>query len=177
LAFLSFYSEDIVLVVFGEGWQTTATLVALLGMVGILKALGNPGGSIILALGYANIGFWWNLFWVSIVALTLFITLSIEPKVEIVPLVLLGLSLSVGFIWHYIIAYFAKIQYLKIIIHFTKTILICFVISWFSKEILSLLEITNAFSRLLIAGFVCVLLYLPYLYLTEKETISLIRKG
>lgn len=177
LAFLSLYSSDVVLVVFGEGWETTATLVALLGIIGILKALGNPGGAIILALGYANIGFWWNVFWATVVSLGILIALKIQPQVEIVPWVLLGLSLTVGWIWHYLIAHFAKIHYLKIVIHFTKIIIVCFVIAWLSKELINVLEIANAFARLTIAGLVCSLLYLPYLFVFEKEILSLTRKG
>ncbi|MBD3727212.1 MAG: MOP flippase family protein [Moraxella osloensis] len=177
LAFLSLYSSDVVFVVFGAGWETTATLVALLGIIGILKALGNPGGAILLALGYANIGFWWNLFWATVVTISVLVALSIQPQVEIVPWVLLWLSLTVGWIWHYLIAHFAKIHYLKIAIHFTKIIAVCFVIAWLSKELVNILEISNAFLRLALAGLVCGLLYLPYLYLFEKEILRLARKG
>ena len=177
LAFLSLYSSDVVLVVFGEGWEATATLVALLGFIGILKALGNPGGAILLALGYANVGFWWNIFWAAVVTLAILIALNIQRHVEIVPWVLLGLSLTLGWIWHYLIAHFAKIDYLKIVIHFTKIIAVCFVIAWLSKELINFFELTNAFMRLAIAGLACCFLYLPYLYLFEKYILSLSRRG
>ena len=61
LAFLLFFSQEVVRVVFGEGWSSTADLLPAFALVGIIKALGNPGGAIILALGRADVGFWWNL--------------------------------------------------------------------------------------------------------------------
>lgn len=177
LAFLSLFSSDVVLVVFGAGWESTASLVALLGIVGILKALGNPGGAILLALGYANVGFWWNLFWAAVITICILIALNIHPQVEMVPWVLLGLSITVGWIWHYLVAHFAKIYYLKIVINFTKIIVVCFIIAWISKGFVNIFEITNVYMRLTIAGLVCGLLYLPYLYVFESESLSLARKG
>ena len=177
LAFLSLYSSDIVFIIFGEGWETTARVVALLGVIGILKALGNPGGAILLALGYANVGFWWNVFWASVVTLTILIALNIQPKIETVPWVLLGLSLSVSWIWHYLIAHFAKIRYRKIVIHFTKIILVCFLIAWLSLELVNIFELQSPFVRILLAGLLCGLLYLPYLYIFEKEILLFACKG
>lgn len=177
LAFLSLFSTEVVLVAFGEGWEKTATLVALLSILGILKAWGNPGGAMLLALGYANIGFWWNIFWALVITSSIYIVLSVEPRVENVPLVLLGLSLTVGWIWHYLVAYYAKIKYLNIAIHFLKTILVCFLIVWMSHQLLDFIEINHPILRILIAGFVCISLYGPYLYIFEKEILSLARRG
>lgn len=177
LAFLSIYSSEIVQIVFGDGWETTATLVAILGVIGILKALGNPGGAILLALGYANVGFWWNLFWAFIITISLYIALSLEPNVENVPWVLLGLSLTVGWIWHYLIAHYAKIQYLSIAIHFFKVIVVCFVIAWVSFQAVNFYEIHKPALRIAAAAFICFSLYAPYIFIFEKEILSLARKG
>ncbi|MBE0472254.1 MAG: MOP flippase family protein [Methyloprofundus sp.] len=177
LAFLGLHSSDVVLVVFGEGWETTATLVAFLSLIGILRALGNPGGAIVLALGHAHAGFLWNLFWVPLIFISLYVALNINPSVEVVPMVLLGLSLTFGWGWHFMIAYYAKIRYLNVALHFLKIMIVCFVIAWLSKELINALDISNAFVRLAIAGLVCGLLYLPYLYLFENEILSLARKG
>ena len=177
LAFLSFFSQDVVLLVFGDGWQVAADLIAILALVGILKALGNPGGAILLAQGYANIGFWWNIFWAIAVIVGVYAALVIRPDVMTVPWVLLGLSLTIGWIWHYLIAKVAKISYRAILGHFAKIIIFSFIITWLASLVVSLMTICHVFFRLLAAGGICLALYIPYLFYFEKEVIHQCRKG
>ena len=47
---------------FGERWGEAIPLVQILSVLGVLKALGNPSGPILLAKGRADIGFKWNVF-------------------------------------------------------------------------------------------------------------------
>jgi O-antigen/teichoic acid export membrane protein len=47
-------------VVFGDGWAAAVPMVRILALVGLLKCLGNPIGSLLLATGRADIGFRWN---------------------------------------------------------------------------------------------------------------------
>jgi len=47
---------------FGSGWHPSILLIQILALVGILKVLGNPNGSILLAKGRVDIGFKWNIF-------------------------------------------------------------------------------------------------------------------
>jgi len=51
-----------VAVFFGERWQASVPLIQILALMGAVKALGNPSGSLLLAKGRADIGFYWNLF-------------------------------------------------------------------------------------------------------------------
>jgi len=48
-------------IVYGRGWEMTIPLVQILAIMSILKTLGNPSGSILLAKGRADIGFKWNV--------------------------------------------------------------------------------------------------------------------
>lgn len=177
LAYLYFYSNEVVLFAFGSGWEVTANLIATLSFVGILKALANPGGAILLAKGYVKVDFWWNIIWSIILALSIYITLLVTPMVESVPMIILGISLSFGVIWHYIICKYGKIKYRTITIHFLKIIIVCFCIAGFSKVFLDLIDINTAFYRLLIAGAICLSLYAGYLVKFESETFKNIRKG
>jgi O-antigen/teichoic acid export membrane protein len=59
---LAAVSKYVVNIFFGEGWYQAVDLIQILAILGILKALGNPSGSILLAKGRADIGFNWNLF-------------------------------------------------------------------------------------------------------------------
>lgn len=47
LAFLLFFSHEVVQIVFGDGWSASAELLPALTLVGIIKALGNPAGAIV----------------------------------------------------------------------------------------------------------------------------------
>ncbi|MEX2395798.1 MAG: oligosaccharide flippase family protein, partial [Balneolales bacterium] len=49
-------------IVFGPGWEQAIPLIQILALTGLIKAMGNPSGSIILALGRADLSFYWNLF-------------------------------------------------------------------------------------------------------------------
>ena len=48
--------------IFGDQWTPAIPLIQVLAILGIVKTMGNPGGSIVLAKGRADIGFKWNLF-------------------------------------------------------------------------------------------------------------------
>ncbi len=176
LAFLSFFANDIVLVFFGEGWGKTATLVTVLAFVGIGKALGNPGGALILALGRADIGFWWNVFWASSISITLFVVLFYFKTVEAVAFALLALSGTVGIIWHYLIAKIGQISYRSIISHLAKVILVTIIIAWLAKQFVYFVQLEVPILRILLAGFVCSILYTPYLFLVEKPLLKSFKK-
>ena len=177
LAFLSFFSHDVVLLVFGEGWKTAADLITILAMIGILKALGNPGGAILLAQGYANIGFWWNIFWTIAVTAGIYTALVFKPELMTVPWILLALSLTVGWVWHYLIAKVACIRYWPIVWHFAKIIVISFAIAALANLVINQFEMKHVLFRLSLAGLVCLALYAPYIYFFEKTMIQQFRKG
>jgi O-antigen/teichoic acid export membrane protein len=48
-------------VLFGAQWTQSVVLVQILALMGILKAISNPTGSLYLARGRADIGFWLNV--------------------------------------------------------------------------------------------------------------------
>lgn len=60
----------------GSGWETAIPLIQILVIVGILKSLGNPIGSILLAKGRADIGFKWNLFTAAVNSAVLYWAVS-----------------------------------------------------------------------------------------------------
>ncbi|PZO85708.1 MAG: colanic acid exporter, partial [Micavibrio aeruginosavorus] len=72
---LCVFAEDVVRVFYGEGWDETATLVRILCAAGIVKAVLNPAGALILARGRADIGFWWNVLWAVSLSAALYITI------------------------------------------------------------------------------------------------------
>src|SRR5262249_41643510 len=54
-------AEPFVAVLLGARWIQTVSIFEVLALLGILYSLGNPIGSLLLAKGRANIGFWMNV--------------------------------------------------------------------------------------------------------------------
>jgi len=54
-------AHPMVMAFFGEKWLPSVPLIQLLAGVGLLKALTNPVGALVLAKGHADIGFKWNI--------------------------------------------------------------------------------------------------------------------
>ena len=63
-------------VVLGTKWQASIAVTQILVMVGIIKALTNPVGSIWLAKGRADLGFKWNVFVVTANALVFWLSVK-----------------------------------------------------------------------------------------------------
>lgn len=57
---LCFLSEDVVQFMFGEQWKASAQLLSILALWGLLRSFGNPVGSLLLAVGRADLSFKWN---------------------------------------------------------------------------------------------------------------------
>lgn len=176
LAFLVFFSHEVVLVVFGEGWDATAELLPAFAMIGILKALGNPGGAVILALGRADVGFWWNVLWAASVVIGLSIGLTIAPSAHTAVYVLLGLSLTIGILWHVLIAKIAKLTYLPIAKHFLKLFVVVMGIGWLGLMFTNMTGLVAPIFRIAVGGLICALLYMIYLYLFEKSIFEKLKR-
>ncbi|WP_235864103.1 teichuronic acid biosynthesis protein TuaB [Sutcliffiella halmapala] len=55
-------AEVLVPVVFGEKWNASIPVIQILCILGILRVLMNPNGSVLLAKGRADLGFIWDMF-------------------------------------------------------------------------------------------------------------------
>ncbi len=60
-AFLAVFAHEIVMLLFGPKWIKAVVIVQILSIYGAVRSTGNPIGSLLLAKGKANWGFWWNL--------------------------------------------------------------------------------------------------------------------
>ncbi len=58
---LAAVAKPFVVAVYGVRWIPCVPVIQILALVGIIKALGNPVGSLILSKGRADLGFKWNL--------------------------------------------------------------------------------------------------------------------
>ncbi len=62
LAGMFVVAPEFVSLVFGEKWGPSIIVIQIFCVLGIFKSLGNPIGSVLLAKGRADIGFYWNVF-------------------------------------------------------------------------------------------------------------------
>jgi len=176
LTFLIFFSEEIVQIVFGEGWSTTAEIIPFLAVIGICRAIGNPGGAAILAKGRAAVGFWWNLFMSSIIVLGLIVSLSISPFLDTAIYTLLFLYLTVGMLWHVVVSKYGEVRYKEIIKHLIKLCTIVFSIGFLSSVFVHIFNLNSHFINIIIGGLFCGTLYLFYLYVFERKFLYSFKK-
>lgn len=55
------FAPEIVSVVFGKNWVESVPLLRILAFWGLFRSIGNPAGSLVYALGRADLSFWWSL--------------------------------------------------------------------------------------------------------------------
>lgn len=58
---MAILAEPIVLILFGEKWSDSIIVLQILSIYGAIRSTGNPIGSLLLAKGRADLGFYWNL--------------------------------------------------------------------------------------------------------------------
>ena len=85
-------------VVFGDGWEAAVPMVRILALVGVLKCLGNPIGSLLLAKGRADIGFGWNVMTAAVNALAFLA--AVRGGVLAVAWTYLALSVAYAVVFH-----------------------------------------------------------------------------
>lgn len=66
-------APEFIKLVYGAKWAPSIIVIQILCIVGAFKSLGSPIGSILLAKGRADIGFYWNVFVVIMVSLAVIV--------------------------------------------------------------------------------------------------------
>lgn len=176
LTFLIFFSDEIVQILFGEGWSTTAEIIPVLAIIGICRAIGNPGGAAILAQGRADVGFWWNLFWSSFIVLGLLISLSMYPSLNTAIYTLLFLYFTVGMLWHVVVSKYGEVSYRNIIKHLIRLCSIVFSIGFLVSTFVNIFNINSNMITLFLGLMFCGTTYVLYLYIFERNFMRSLRK-
>jgi O-antigen/teichoic acid export membrane protein len=58
---IAILAEPLTIILFGNKWIEAISLIKILALYGMIRSVFNPVGSLILALGRADLGFYWNL--------------------------------------------------------------------------------------------------------------------
>jgi len=70
---IALLAEPLVLTLFGNQWEKSIPLLRILSIYGAVRSTGNPVGSLQLARGRADLGFYWNLGLFMVIPLAIFI--------------------------------------------------------------------------------------------------------
>jgi len=101
---------------FGEKWLNSIPLIQILAILGIIKTLGNPSGTIYLAKGRADMGFYWNI--IVATANTIVFLFVVKYGVTVLAISYVSLVLIYFIAGRYIMWYIIKLgwyQYLDAI--------------------------------------------------------------
>jgi len=66
-------APEFIRLVYGPKWESSIIILQIFCLVGAFKSLGNPVGSVLLAKGRADIGFYWNVFAVIMVSIAVIV--------------------------------------------------------------------------------------------------------
>lgn len=174
LIFLYYFSSDVVHLVYGAGWEKSANIVSILAFVGILKTAGNPSGSLLLGIGRADVGFWWNFFWLIFLSTTLSITLLINPTVLFATYSLLGLSVITTIIYHIIIKNICQVKYKKIIYSFIYIMIVTGIIGYISYKLQIKIYVESVLINLAISILTFFVPYILFAIFSYKSLIMVI---
>ncbi len=154
---------------FGGKWSNTIILIQIMVILGIFKALCNPVGTIELAKGRADIGFYWNMTVFVISAIVLY--LAVQSGVILLVVSYTVLSITNFVIGLFIIRYLTGLkimQYLKAIIKPAEYSIVMGIVTFILYILLELSDINSIFmfTVLIISGGVC---YFLLIFMFEKS--------
>ena len=70
---IAILSEPLVLVLFGDKWHESIAIMQILALYFIFRSIGNPIGSLQLAKGRADLGFYWNLGLLLLIPIVIYV--------------------------------------------------------------------------------------------------------
>lgn len=174
--FMFLFPNETVTFFYGDGMYAVVEILPLFTLLGILKAIGSPGGAVILAKGLANIGFYWNIFISLISLVSLYFALITWPSLHTPVITLLIVFLTVGNVWHYLVKKFGQIRYLPLLVSLSRLFLIVLGIGCIVKYLVYFLEIENITIQLIVASSLSFIFYSIYLFIWERKFLTSIRK-
>jgi len=134
--FLFFSGEHIVTLMFGQEWSTMGSILEWLSLLGVVKALSNPAGPLILAKGKSNIELYWNLLWLIVVLGVVYYTSSSNFEIQEVAKYLAISGLIFAPIWHYLVKKSTSVSYKKIY-PLMIIVAVCFVLNNILNEFIT----------------------------------------
>ena len=168
-------SETFIITLFGPQWIEAAPLLTILLVAGVYKSISTTGYALVLARGKSHLAFYWNLCWTFSLSLILIFSILWIPKITTVAWCILLASLTIGWIWHYMVAKTGDIEYRTFFINIVMgllyilpTIIAVFLLKAIPVDI-------SPFMGLLTIGVIGMLVYSLLLYKFEKDFLVTIK--
>ena len=73
LYWIIFFSGDLILKILGDQWKDASYILKILSLYAMIRSIGNPVGSLIMAKGRFSLGFYWNLLLFFLLPVIIFI--------------------------------------------------------------------------------------------------------
>lgn len=175
LLFLMLNSFQFLELLYGKKWLAAASTFSILSVVGFLKTIANPGGSLLLSKGRADIGFYWNCLWTIALCASISLTLSFNVSIESVATGQLLAGIIFGPAWHWIVIKYGSVNYRDIGMATIRLLLFCvpaFCIV-FCIDQLALNNSLISFSIKITLGFIA---YMVFLLTFFRKRIPIILK-
>jgi len=86
--------------ILGEKWTPIIPLAQILCVYALMRSMGNPGGSLVMSIGRADIEFYWNLGLLFLVPTIVFLAGTFGKSIELVAWTLVGLQLFLWWAWY-----------------------------------------------------------------------------
>ena len=133
---LTAVSNLFIVTIFGQKWLDAVPVLQIMAVVGILRVLMNPNGSVILAKGKANLAFYWDASVLILYGASLWLAVMTN-KLEVVAWTYAGVSLVNFLVGRWLLNWLIQLrfrQYLKTIsVPFLLSLLITAVAFWLKK--------------------------------------------
>lgn len=172
---LTAVSNIFILTIFGQKWLEAVPILQIMAVVGILRVLMNPNGSVILAKGKANIAFYWDAGVLLLYGVSLSLAVMTN-RLEVVAWTYVLVSIVNFLVGRWLLTWLIQLrfrQYLRTIaVPFQLSLLIT-VIAYFMKELSSFYFPLTSIWPLVIsvsisAGVYILLLYKMYPHFFAK---------
>lgn len=175
LLFLILNAHEFLHFLYGQKWLAASPVLSILAVVGLLKSFANPGGSLILSKGRADIGFYWNIAWTIALFLILSGIMYLRPSIEMVAFGQLLAGIIFGPVWHWIIVKYGEIRYKDLLPELIKLSLFAipaYVLTIAVDNLITGQIIISFFVKLILGA----ILYFLYLFLFFKNRLPILLK-
>jgi O-antigen/teichoic acid export membrane protein len=173
--FMFITAPQLVALIFGEKWIDAVVIVQILSIYGALRSIGNPVGTLLLAKGRADWGFYWNLglfFYIPIV-----IYVASQWGIEALSWSLVSIMISlITPMWYFLVKPLTQASFWEYHQQILNSAFISIFIGAFISLLLNSLNNLSPFIALLLTGIIISTGVLILNYVFNKELIHFLRR-
>ncbi|WP_368029622.1 MOP flippase family protein [Arcobacter sp. s6] len=120
-------AEPIVIILLGKEWSQSIPIFQILSLYFMVRSVGNPIGSLVMATGKVKIEFWWNVVMFCIFPLSIYIG-SIWLNIGVAYSLFFTIVLTLVPMWHFIIKKLCKATFKEFFFPLFKILIICLIV-------------------------------------------------